>query len=414
MIGSYYEFCRRSNIQMDVRTIILMLAIGSFVFGLLLVIFQYHKESSEWIPIWIAAKFLQGLGSLILYFRTISPDFMTVLTANNLVLLGCAYEGWAVLHITGRVVNRRLQHCVALSIVILFSFMFLLNPLTRLVVIFFLHTVFYFLPAWALLRDNGQKSQLRSFLGLSFLLLSILFFTRTLWVLLVPEQSYIAFDELNKRLMPLAVFCIILISGFSMLLLANEKSYFELHEAQQELKNLNKKLETLSNTDGLTNIANRRYLDERLTLEYNRLSRKGAELSLIMIDIDYFKLFNDHYGHVCGDDCLRQVARVISNNISRSADVAARYGGEEFVCILPETDLQGTKLIAEKIRIDVENLFIEHKQSKISNFVTISLGVSTIECCSSKNTLDILSMADKALYKAKMNGRNRTEVYIKV
>ncbi|MBF0411469.1 MAG: diguanylate cyclase [Desulfamplus sp.] len=400
--------------QIDVRTIILMLAIGSFVFGLLLVIFQYHKESSEWIPIWIAAKFLQGLGSLILYFRVPSPEFMTVFTANNLVLLGCAYEGWAVFYITGRVVNRRLQHCVALSIVILFSFMFLLNPLNRLVVIFFLHTVFYFLPGWALLKHNGQKSLLRSFLGLSFLLLSILFFTRTLWVLLVPEQSYIAFDELNKRIMPLAVFCIILISGFSMLLLANEKSYFELHEAQQELKNLNKKLEILSNTDGLTNIANRRYLDERLILEYNRLSRRGAQLSLIMIDIDYFKLFNDHYGHVCGDDCLRQVASVISNNISRSADVAARYGGEEFVCILPETDLKGAKIIAERIRIDVENLFIEHQQSKISNFVTISLGVSTIECCSRKNTLDILSMADNALYKAKMNGRNRTEVYIKV
>lgn len=397
---------------MDVRTIILMLAIGSFVFGLLLVIFQYHKESSEWIPIWIAAKFLQGLGSLILYFRVPSPEFMTVFTANNLVLLGCAYEGWAVFYITGRVVNRRLQHCVAVSIVILFSFMFLLKPSIRLVVIFSLHTIFYFLPAWALLRHNGQKSLLRSFLGLSFLLLSILFLTRTLWVLLVPEQSYISFDQLNKQIMPLAVFCMILISGFSMLLLANEKSYFELHEAQQELKNLNKTLETLSNTDGLTNIANRRYLDERLILEYNRLSRRGAELSLIMIDIDYFKLFNDHYGHVCGDDCLRQVARVISNNISRSADVAARYGGEEFVCILPETDLQGAKIIAEKIRIDVENLFIEHKQSTISNFVTVSLGVSTIECCSRKNTLDILSMADKALYKAKMNGRNRTEVYI--
>ncbi|MBF0304003.1 MAG: diguanylate cyclase [Desulfamplus sp.] len=400
--------------QIDVRTIILMLAIGSFVFGLLLVIFQYHKESSEWIPIWIAAKFLQGLGSLILYFRVPSPEFMTVFTGNNLVLLGCAYEGWAVFYITGRVVNRRLQHCLALSIVILFSFMFLLKPSIRLVVIFFLHTVFYFLPAWALLRHNGQKSLLRSFLSLSFLLLSVLFFTRTLWVLLVPEQSYIAFDELNKRIMPLAVFCMILISGFSMLLLANEKSYFELHEAQQELKNLNKKLEILSNTDGLTNIANRRYLDERLILEYNRLSRRGAQLSLIMIDIDYFKLFNDHYGHVCGDDCLRQVASVISNNISRSADVAARYGGEEFVCILPETDLKGAKIIAERIRIDVENLFIEHQQSKISNFVTISLGVSTIECCSRKNTLDILSMADNALYKAKMNGRNRTEVYIKV
>ncbi len=399
---------------MDVRTIILMLAIGSFVFGLLLVIFQYHKERSEWIPIWTAAKFLQGLGSLILYFRVPSPDFITVFTANNLVLLGCAYESWAVFYITGRVVNRRVQHCVALSIFILFIFMFLLKPSIRLVVIFFLHTVFYLLPCWALLRNNGEKSLLRSFLGLSFLLLSILFFTRAIWVLLVPEQSYIAFNELNKQIMPLAVFCIILISGFSMLLLANEKSYFELHQAQQELKNLNKKLETLSYTDGLTNIANRRYLDKKLRLEYNRLARRGAELSLIMIDIDYFKLFNDQYGHVCGDDCLRQVASVISNNISRSADVAARYGGEEFVCILPETDLKGAKVIAEKIRIDVENLFIEHKQSKISDFVTVSLGVSTIKCCSKRDTLDILSMADKALYKAKMNGRNRTEVYIKV
>ena len=180
---------------------------------------------------------------------------------------------------------------------------------------------------------------------------------------------------------------------------------------EEQLENAIKKLEILSNIDGLTNLPNRRYFDEIMSLEYDRLSRYGAELSFIMMDIDFFKDFNDCYGHISGDDGLRQVAKVLSSSISRPADIVARYGGEEFICMLPETNMEGAGVIAEKMRTGVENLRICHKGSKISDHVTISLGVATVKCSPSQTALEIISNADKALYKAKANGRNRIEFY---
>ncbi|MDU2064682.1 MAG: diguanylate cyclase [Sporomusaceae bacterium] len=178
---------------------------------------------------------------------------------------------------------------------------------------------------------------------------------------------------------------------------------------EEKLESTIKKLEVLSNIDGLTNLANRRYFDQILSVEYDRLSRSGAMLSFIMIDIDCFKAFNDYYGHLCGDNCLQQVARILESSICRTADIVARYGGEEFICMLPETDLEGAKVIAEKMRSGVERLRIPHTGSRISDYVTISLGVASIKCSPKNNVLENISEADKALYKAKANGRNRIE-----
>jgi diguanylate cyclase (GGDEF)-like protein len=171
----------------------------------------------------------------------------------------------------------------------------------------------------------------------------------------------------------------------------------------------NNELERLSITDGLTNIANRRHFDEVLTNEYARHARSGAKLSLIIMDIDYFKAFNDYYGHVEGDECLRQIGRVMAVNAAREADLAARYGGEEFVYILPETDSEGAKIIAEKLLHGIRNLAIPHAKSKVSKVVTASLGVVSVTCYNGGSAVDIMTEADKLLYLAKSNGRNRVE-----
>lgn len=180
---------------------------------------------------------------------------------------------------------------------------------------------------------------------------------------------------------------------------------------EEQLENAIKKLEILSNLDGLTNLANRRYFDEMMFLEYERLSRSKLELSFIMIDIDYFKRFNDLYGHLCGDNCLRKVAKVLSDSISGSANLIARYGGEEFICMLPETNMEGAVIFAEKMRIEVENLQIPHAGSGISDYVTVSIGVATMQCLPGQDVLETVNNADKALYRAKSNGRNRIESY---
>jgi diguanylate cyclase (GGDEF)-like protein len=131
--------------------------------------------------------------------------------------------------------------------------------------------------------------------------------------------------------------------------------------------------------DSLTGIANRRCFDATLEHEYSRLRRSNSKLSIILLDIDHFKEYNDYYGHVMGDECLRQIGKVLSYCINRDVDLAARYGGEEFACILPDTDIYSAVEIAERIRERIEALKIEHKDSPISEFLTASFGVTTVQ-----------------------------------
>lgn len=167
-------------------------------------------------------------------------------------------------------------------------------------------------------------------------------------------------------------------------------------------------LEKLSHIDGLTQIANRRFFDEILSREAQRLVRDGGlSLGVIMMDIDYFKPYNDHYGHGVGDECLKNVAKTLASTIRRPADSVARYGGEEFVVVLPETTLEGVMLMAEKMRLAVAALHIKHEYSQVADFVTISLGASAGLLTHEDDAKTLLAEADKALYVAKNEGRNR-------
>ena len=185
--------------------------------------------------------------------------------------------------------------------------------------------------------------------------------------------------------------------------------YF-LNKVIGQMEDIRGQLETLSITDSLTQIANRRHFDAVLETEFGRHVRSGGELSLIMLDIDHFKAFNDTYGHLMGDDCLREVGRVLQECTSRAVDLAARYGGEEFVCILPDTDRSGAVFLAEKIRRGIEALAIPHNKSSVADHVTASLGVVTTTCSLDGSPPSILSQADELLYRAKSLGRNRIEI----
>jgi diguanylate cyclase (GGDEF)-like protein len=164
---------------------------------------------------------------------------------------------------------------------------------------------------------------------------------------------------------------------------------------------------TLAKTDSLTGIANRRYFDEVLEKEISRMQRSGGQLSLFMLDVDHFKAFNDTYGHIAGDDCLRQVAHVLRQALTRVSDLAVRYGGEEFAGILPETDREGAVALAEAILRDVEGLMIAHRNSPVAGFVTVSIGVVTLSGEEIGSAEEIVSLADQQLYYAKSEGRNR-------
>ncbi len=183
---------------------------------------------------------------------------------------------------------------------------------------------------------------------------------------------------------------------------ANHTFILQQHQALQEA---NEKLEYLSQVDALTGLANRRFFDQQLNLEFARYTRGAGALSVLLVDIDYFKSINDHYGHGVGDEYIKKVASVLMAAMSRSNDLAARYGGEEFVCILPDTDLPGALKVAEQIRQAVIALHLDNAENPPQP-LTVSVGVATLQGVQSSAD-EVLSAADVQLYQAKNAGRNR-------
>jgi len=183
----------------------------------------------------------------------------------------------------------------------------------------------------------------------------------------------------------------------------------ELLRSEENYIEANKALGQMALEDGLTGLPNRRQFDLFIYAEINKARRRSDDVALIMIDVDLFKKYNDHYGHVQGDECLRSVSAIIQRNITREGDLAARYGGEEFAIVLSNTDYVGAFIIAEKIRTELEKSSIEHSESP-ANVVTVSIGISTLSGSKSDTPEDLIDIADKALYVAKTNGRNRTVI----
>ncbi|WP_122665247.1 response regulator [Pseudomonas viridiflava] len=195
-----------------------------------------------------------------------------------------------------------------------------------------------------------------------------------------------------------------------MTLLQRDEAYRALRVSQQQLLDTNLVLQRLMNSDGLTGLSNRRHFDEYLELEWRRATRDQTQLSLMMIDVDFFKAYNDNFGHLEGDEALRQVAKAIRASSARPSDLPARYGGEEFALVLPSTSPGGARLLAEKLRMTVAGMNIPHIAPTPGSSLTVSIGVSTIVPQPGSNSRQLIQEADKGLYAAKHNGRNQVSV----
>lgn len=178
-------------------------------------------------------------------------------------------------------------------------------------------------------------------------------------------------------------------------------------KAHMRERDVRRRLEAISLTDSLTGLANRRYLDDFLQSEWRQAQRVGGNIGLIMVDIDFFKAYNDHYGHPQGDRCLSQVAQCLKAAVQRPRDLVARYGGEEFAVVLPSVHKSGLAVVAERIRDAMRTLAIPHGASTIAPYVTISMGLAWCEPQAGESPGLLIEAADEALYSAKAQGRNR-------
>ena len=228
-----------------------------------------------------------------------------------------------------------------------------------------------------------------------------------LYITISRDLKSLYLDIQKEIYLVVILISLLILSSIVGLFMLQRKRYISrVKELNLESEN-RKLLEKYAYMDGLTEVANRRYFDIYIDKEWRFCQRKNKELSIILIDIDCFKLYNDKYGHQAGDECLKSVAKTLSKNLKRSHDFVARYGGEEFICVLPNTSLSDAKIICEKLRADVENLQIPHIDSLASSFVTISLGLVTTIPSENKDMKDFIKQADNNLYLAKNSGRNR-------
>src|SRR5258706_2471835 len=186
-----------------------------------------------------------------------------------------------------------------------------------------------------------------------------------------------------------------------------DAAFRELEALRARLEAQNVELARMSAIDGLTGLANRRRFDEMLDAELRRALRDHSELTLILTDVDHFKRYNDRYGHVAGDICLKRVAEALRDCVRRPADLVARYGGEEFGIVLPTTTCSGAALLAETIRLRVADMALEHDASEVAPHVTLSLGIASVPAGVKRTPGELIERADRALYAAKREGRNR-------
>jgi diguanylate cyclase (GGDEF) domain len=380
-------------------TVLTLLSVGNF--GFLVILFVSTNSFSVKLSYhhFILGKVFQGCSWFLLALRGIIPILVSSYVGSSLLVIGFALEAIGLLSIE-EFKNSRAIYYTILSFLYIISFsVFARNANQYVVISSFFVAVLYFSVSVQVLRVK-TITRTRILLCSIYAATALILIARG--ILAAYDSSFKLFTKNFIQSITFgSTFLLLLLSGTGFILLMKERVDRMLAESMKELENL-------SRIDSLTGLMNRRFLDGYLTFSIPENRRRKESIAIIMIDIDFFKNYNDVYGHVAGDTCLIAVATKIKRHCSRATDLAARFGGEEFVVIMWDMNEEQAISFAEEIRHGVASLKIEHKGSVVEPFVTISLGVfAAVPENDDHGNEWFIQQADKYLYQAKKTGRNK-------
>ncbi len=383
--------------MLDMRTLSMVNAIGAATVALLMT-YLWRFVSREWgMRQWVAGTIALAAGSVLLLLRDVAPDWLSIAAGNGLCVLGAGYLALGARRFSGLRDGAPWHWGVALlctGTAWLFSAVY--PSLVMRVFLFSLWTAFFALrcarPLWWTAPAGKFGVGQRFTAGVFYVVAAIMGLRMVLVVLVDPGPGYMQTAAVSVSLGALAQ------------LLSNATSVVGV--AMMLNNRLEERLTKMSYLDGLTGISNRRYFDEAYRYEREKLHRSYQMLSAVLIDIDFFKQYNDLYGHQIGDECLVRVARAIESVRGTPDTVVARYGGEEFVVLLPGVGLKAAEKIAGSIADAIHSLRIPHAASTACGYLTVSQGVATVSGAHRKS-VSLLEAADRCLYEAKRAGRNQ-------
>lgn len=389
-----------TNFTIDITTVLLFLFFGNLVTAGLLSIHANDSIAQRLYRQFLAGKLLQSAAWMLLALRGKIPDVLSAHVGNSLLMAGIAFEALAMISVERQ--RRHWETYYAITVVV-FTFIFwgLAKQPNQYVYVSSAFAAAIFLSVAILVLHDVKRSTLRYVLSLIYTASGLILLVRSINAFLHSDYRLMS-NDFSQILTFLSTYFLMIISGSSFLLLLRERT-------DEMLKFANQELEQLAHIDSLTNLANRRKFREHLTYCIFESRRRAEPLTLIMADIDFFKKYNDHYGHIFGDRCLAQVAQEMKQHCQRNTDLIARYGGEEFAIVLINTDTHEACRIAESIRKGIHNLAIPHENSDISSYVTLSLGIFSSTPLSDEHDYDwFIIEADRRLYDAKYAGRNQS------
>jgi diguanylate cyclase (GGDEF)-like protein len=387
------------SFEIDMTTVLLFLFSGNLVTAGLLAVYPSDSTSHRTYSQFMAGKLLQSVSWILLAMRGKIPDVFSAHVGNSLLMAGLVLEALALISVEKPKKQWETYYAIVVTVFIFVFFGFARQPNQYIYISSSFAAVVFLSVAILILRDT-QKSALRYALGTIYTISSFILLVRAANAFLHADYKLMS-SEFSQNLAFVSTYFLMIISGSSFLLLQRERT-------DQLLKVVNQELEQLARMDSLTSLANRRKFSEHLKYAISESRRRVEPLSLIMMDIDFFKKYNDCYGHIYGDRCLVQVAQELKRHCQRGTDLIARYGGEEFAIVLLNTDVADAYLLAEKIRNGLHDLAIPHADSDVSDCVTLSLGVFSAIPSSDEHDYDwYIIEADRRLYEAKRAGRNR-------